>query len=140
MENPNAFVDHAEEPTSAELSAALGSTNEIWNRLVESMAEEYGVNVQEWNSYSLKSGWSLRLKLKKRNILHMAPCKGCFRVAFILGDKAVSAAKQIKLPKSLTAAIENAPRYPEGTGVRLLVKRMSDLPAIHKLAAIKLAN
>lgn len=140
METPNAFVNHAEKPTPAELSAVLGSTNGIWNRLVESMAEEYGVNVQEWNSFSPKYGWSLRLRLKKRNILHMAPCKNCFRVALILGDKAVKAAKQIKLPKSVIAAIESAPHYPEGTGVRLVVKRMSDLPAICKLAEIKLAN
>jgi hypothetical protein len=79
MDIPNAFVDHAEKPTSEELSAALGSTNGIWNRLVKSLADEYGVDVQEWTSYSLKTGWSLRLKLKKRNILYMAPCKGCFR-------------------------------------------------------------
>jgi len=140
MEIPNAFVGHAEKPTSEELSAALGPTSGIWNRLVEAMAEKYGVNIQEWTSYSPKYGWSLRLKLKKRNILYMVPCKGCFRVAFILGDKALKAVKQIKLPQPVIAAIENATRYPEGTGVRLLVKRTSDLSAIQKLAAIKLAN
>ena len=82
----------------------------------------------------------MRLKLKKRNILYMAPCKNCFRVAFILGDKAVKAARQIKLPQPILKAIDDAPRYPEGTGVRLIVKRMSDLPAIRKLAEVKLAN
>jgi hypothetical protein len=82
----------------------------------------------------------MRLKLKKRNILYMAPCRGCFRVAFILGDKAVKAARQIKLPQRILKAIDDAPRYPEGTGVRLIVKRMSDLPAILKLAEVKLAN
>jgi len=140
METPNAFVGHAEKPTSKELSAALGSTSGIWNRLVEAMADKYGVNVQEWTSYSPKYGWSLRLKLKKRNILYMSPRNGCFQVAFILGDKALKAVKQIKLPKPVTSAIESATRYPEGTGVRLLVKRTSDLSAIQKLAAIKLAN
>ena len=140
MEIANAFVNHADKPTSEELSAALGLTNGIWNRLVEAMSEEYGVNVQEWTSYSPKYGWSLRLKLKKRNILYMAPYKGCFQVAFILGDKAMKAVKQIKLPQHVTTAIENATRYPEGTGIRLLVKRMSDLASIEKLAAIKLAN
>jgi hypothetical protein len=140
MEIANAFIGHAEKPTSEELSAALGLTNGIWNRLVEVMAEEYGVNVQEWTSYSLKAGWSLLLKLKKRNILYMAPYKECFQVAFILGDKAMKAVRQIKLPQRVTAAIENATRYPEGTGVRLLVKHMADLGAIQKIAAIKLAS
>ena len=140
MENFNAFINHAARPTPEELATALGPTATIWNKLVGCLADEYGLNVQEWNSYSLKAGWSMRLKLKKRNILYMSPCKDYFRVAFILGDKAVKAARQIKLPKSVAEAIEDAPRYPEGTGVRLIVKRMSDLPAIQKLAAIKLAN
>jgi hypothetical protein len=140
MENFNAFINHAAQPTPEELATALGPTATIWNKLVGCLADEFGLNVQEWNSYSLKAGWSMRLKLKKRNILYMSPCKDYFRVAFILGDKAVKATRQIKLPQRIAKAIEDAPRYPEGTGVRLIVKRMSDLPAIQKLAAIKLAN
>jgi hypothetical protein len=140
METANAFIDHAAQPTPEELAAALGPTATIWNKLVGRLADEYGLSVQEWNSYSLKAGWSMRLKLKKRNILYMAPCRGCFRVAFVLGDKAVQAARQIKLPQSILKVIDEAPRYPEGTGVRLVVKRMSDLATIQKLAAIKLAN
>ena len=140
MDVANAFIDHAAKPTPEELTAALGPSATIWNKLVGRLAEEYGLTIQEWNSYSLKAGWSMRLKLKKRNILYMAPCRGCFRVAFVLGDKAVQAARQIKLPQSILKGIDEAPRYPEGTGVRLLVKRMSDLAAIQKLAAIKLAN
>ena len=140
METANAFIDHAAQPTPEELAAALGPTATIWNKLVGRLAVEYGLNVQEWNSYSLKAGWSMRLKLKKRNILYMAPCRGCFRVAFVLGDKAVQAARQLKLPQSILKVIDEAPRYPEGTGIRLLVKRRSDLAAIQKLAAIKLAN
>lgn len=139
METPNAFVGHATKPTTEELTAALGPASPIWNQLIANITE-LGVTVQEWNSYSIKAGWALRLKLKKRNILYMAPCKGCFRVAFILGDRAVEAARESKLPKSIVKAIEDAPRYPEGTGLRLLVKRVSDLPPIRKLAAIKLAN
>jgi hypothetical protein len=140
MEAENAFINHAEEPTPEELSAALGTAAIIWNKLVGCLEDEYGLTDQEWNSYSVKAGWSMRLKLKKRNILYMAPCKDCFRVAFILGDKAVKAARQIKLPQRITKAIDEAPRYPEGTGVRLLVKSLSDLPAICKLAGVKLAN
>ena len=140
MENFNAFIDHATQPTSAELATALGPTAAIWNKLLKSFADECGLSVQEWNSYSLKAGWSMRLKLKKRNILYMSPYQDYFRVAFILGDKAVKAAHQIKLPQRIAKVIDGAPRYPEGTGVRLIVKRMSDLPAICKLAAIKLAN
>jgi hypothetical protein len=140
MEIVNAFVGQAEKPTPQEIAAALGSSEKIWNRLVDWLAEEHGVAVQEWKSISLKYGWSLRLKLKKRTIIHMAPCKGCFRVVFIFGDRAVKATQQSNLPKRVAKAIEDAPKYTEGTGVRLLVKSAKDLEAIRKLVAVKLAN
>jgi hypothetical protein len=101
---------------------------------------EQGVAEQEWKSVSAKYGWALRLKLKKRTIVYLGPCDGCFRVAFVLGDKAVAAARTSELSKSTLKLIEEAPRYAEGTGVRLVVKTPRDLAAIRKLALIKLAN
>jgi hypothetical protein len=61
-------------------------------------------------------------------------------VAFILGDKAVLAAQEAKLPKRILKIINEAPKYPEGTGVRLEVKSSKDIATLKKLAAIKLAN
>jgi hypothetical protein len=61
-------------------------------------------------------------------------------VAFVLGDKAVEAARQSKLPKAVMKIIDEAPRYPEGTGVRLEIAARKDLAAVKKLAAVKLAN
>jgi hypothetical protein len=140
VEIPNAFIGKTAQPSSDELDSALGSSAIVWDQLIDWLEKEHGVNIQEWNSYSIKSGWSLRLKLKKRTIVWLAPCQGCFRVAFILGDRAIEATKQIDLPAEVAAAIAQAPKYPEGTGIRLVVKRASDLIAIRKLAAIKLAH
>jgi hypothetical protein len=78
--------------------------------------------------------------VKKRNIVYLGPCAGCFRVAFVLGDKAVAAARKSDLAKSTLKIIDEAPRYAEGTGVRLIVKAEKDLGAIKKLALIKMAN
>jgi hypothetical protein len=61
-------------------------------------------------------------------------------VAFILGDRAVKAARQSDLPKSVRKIIHDPPHYAEGTGERLEVKRSADLGAIRKLALSKLAN
>jgi len=36
--------------------------------------------------------------------------------------------------------MKEAPKYPEGTGIRLTVKSPKDIAALLKLAAIKLAN
>jgi hypothetical protein len=77
---------------------------------------------------------------KKRTIVWLSPCRDCFRVAFILGDKAVKAARHSGLPQRIVKLIDKAPRYPEGTGVRLEVRRSEDLASVKKLAKVKLEN
>jgi hypothetical protein len=134
--SPNAFIGRTKPPTDEELSTELGAARALWDELITELA----LPIQEWNSYSPKAGWSLKLKLKKRTILYLAPCHGKFRVAFVLGAKAVEAARQSKLPKAVLKIIDEAPRYPEGTGVRLEIAARKDLAAVKKLAEVKLAN
>lgn len=140
MDIPNAFIGETAQPTSEELSASLGATVEVWRQLVDWLAVEQGVGDQEWKSSSPKHGWSLLLKLKKRTIIYLSPCSGCFRVAFALGDRAVAAARQSNLPKSALKLLDEAPRYAEGTGMRIMVKGIKDLAAVRKLVLVKLAN
>jgi hypothetical protein len=140
VEIPNAFIGKAAKPSADELDSALGSSATVWEQFVDWIAKEHAITVQEWKCYSAKFGWSLRLKLKKRTIVYLSPCDGCFRVLFILGDRAIEATNQIDLPPDVVAAISQAPKYPEGTGIRLMVNRASDLIAIRKLVAIKLAH
>lgn len=137
---PNAFIGKSETPTQAELAAALGRSKTLWDQLVDDLAREDGVDVQEWNSYSPKAGWALRLKRKQRNIVYLSPLQGGFQIAFILGDKAVKAARQSKLPARVLKIIAESPRYPEGTGVRMLVNGPEDVAVIKQLALIKLEN
>jgi hypothetical protein len=134
--SPNAFIGRTKPPTDDELSIELGAARALWDELLTELA----LPIQEWNSYSPKAGWSLKVKLKKRTIVYLAPCHGKFRVAFVLGDKAVAAARQLKLPKAVLKIIDEAPRYPEGTGVRLEIAARKDLAAVKKLAEVKLAN
>ena len=136
----NAFIGKTTKPTEEELAAALGPAKRVWDLFIAELAEENGVDLQEWSSYSPKAGWSLRLKRKKRTIVWLAPCHGCFRVAFILGDKAMKAARECGFPQRIVKILEEAPKYPEGTGVRLAIKAARDIAVLKKLAAIKLRN
>jgi hypothetical protein len=137
---PNAFIGKTGRPTDADVAKVLGPVKLVWDGLLADLAAKHGVTVQEWSSYSSKAGWSLRLKRGKRTIVWMAPCEGCFRVAFILGDKALLAARQSGLSARALRALDDAERYPEGTGLRLLIKRPADIPTVKKLAAVKLEN
>jgi hypothetical protein len=137
---PNAFIGRTRIPTDADVAAVLGPAKSLWDSIVVEMAQELGLADREWKSYGAKYGWALRLKRGKRNIVHLAPCHGCFDVLFILGDRAVSAARASRLGRAATKLIDEAPHYPEGTGVRLEVSRAKDVPLIKKLARIKLQN
>lgn len=139
MENPNAFIGQLIAPTPTEVTAALGPASVVWQELVEWFAEQNVVD-QEWKSSGKKYGWSLRLKVQKRNIIYLSPCTSSFRVALIFGDKSMIAARQSNLAKKTLKMLDEAPRYPEGTGLRFTVKASKDLVEIRKLALIKLAN
>lgn len=137
---PNAFINKPKPPTDAELNAALGPAKAVWDQLLDDLARECEANIHEWKCYSPKWGWSLRAMRKKRTIVWLAPCLGYFQVAFIFGDKAMQAARQTKWPKRIVKVMDEAPKYMEGTGIRLEVKSSRDIGTLKKLAAIKLAN
>lgn len=140
MNDTNAFLGKTDEPSAKELASALGPAAPVWDELLDWLAKVEHLSEREWTSYSPKYGWALRVKRKKRNIVYMAPGQDCFRVSFILGDKAVAAAHSTRLPKAVTKALDEAPRYPEGTGLKLVVSRSRDLAAVRALTVVKLAN
>ncbi|MGC2638179.1 MAG: DUF3788 domain-containing protein [Acidobacteriaceae bacterium] len=140
MENANAFIGKLNQPSPEEISTALGKSEAAWSQFLAWMVDEHGITAQEWKSVSAKYGWSLRLKIKERTIVYLAPCDGCFTVSFVLGPKAVEAAHQSGLPNAVVEAIDNAPRYAEGTGVRFTMKQIADLAPARKLATIKLEH
>jgi hypothetical protein len=125
----NAFVGKAAAPSAAELAAELGSAETLWTKL----RDEVGLT-GEWHSYSRKAGWSMRLRRGERNIVYLVPGHGEYEVAFILGDRAVAAAKE----RGLAKMFDGARRYAEGTAVRFGVKGPKDVATARKLVAIKL--
>jgi len=132
---PNAFVGKKTKPTSRELAEELGPALPLWQKLITDLKL-----TPEWNSYSPRAGWSLKLKQKSRTILYLGPCHGCFRAAFVLGDKAIAAAKVSALPESALKLVCGGTKYAEGTAVRLEHVRAEDIEVIQKLAAIKMSN
>jgi len=136
----NAFAGKPKKPTERELAEALGAAKALWDALLADLAADHGVDVREWKSYSPKYGWSLRVLRKKRTIVWLSPYPGWFQVLFILGDKALKAARAAKLSSRTLKVLDDAPRYPEGTGVRLPVKGPRALSDIKKLAGVKIEN
>jgi hypothetical protein len=136
----NAFIGRTETPAEADLIAVLGAAHPVWVRLLSDLERAHGPLTLEWKSYSAKHGWALRVLRKKRTVVWLSPAQGAFIAGFILGEKAMQAARATKLPARLVRVLETAPKYPEGTGVRLEVKSPREVPALLTLAAIKLAH
>lgn len=136
--HPNAFIGKTAEPADAELTAALGPARAVWDQLISRLAADCNIVAAEWNSYSPKYGWALRLKIKKRNILYLGPHLGGFSVAFIFGERAMEAVRQSRLPRKLAESVAGGKRYPEGTSVRIDSAGARDIAGIVQLASIKL--
>ena len=134
----NAFIGHEKQPTPREL-AALGIAQPLWDQLVAELTANLKLTCES-NSYSIKAGWSLRLKRDTRNIVYLSPSRGGFMASFALGDKAIAAARASELPKRVLKLIAGAKKYAEGTAVRIEVRGTEDLAVVKKLAEIKLKS
>jgi hypothetical protein len=133
----SAFVDKAHQPTDRDLRSILGKAYTAWVRLIELVSDRIDPISQVWGFTSASTGWGLRLKRHDRVILYMTPREDHFLVSFALGEKAVAAARSQKLATAVLKAIESAPKYAEGRGVRLEVRQTREVPALATLAEIK---
>ena len=136
----SAFDDKARKPGPTALATALGRTSSAWNKLKAYLAAEYAPLSEEWKYYGQKYGWTLQLKQKKRTVLYMTPCLRHFIVGVVLGERAVRTARKSDLPEWVVDMINRATKYVEGRGIRLEIKRQSDLAVVEKLAAIKMTH
>ena len=137
---PNAFVGQKLQPSEAALASALGESLALWNKLVSELKQELKIDTVEWHTASPKLGWSLRLQLKRRNIVYLGPRQKSFLASFALGDKAIAATRKSNLPADVLKNIANSKRYAEGTAVRIQVRTEKDVEVVKKLVKIKIEN
>ena len=139
QESLSVFGDETTAPTDSELHRALGSAASAWSELVTHISVTYGPTVEQWHFAGARFGWSFRVGKPGRVILYLIPQAGRFLVGIVLGARAIAAARSARLPARVLDLLASAPRYAEGTGVRLPVSKVGDLASIRKLAALKMA-
>ncbi len=135
----NAFVGREKAPSHHDLDITLGASQGMWRELIVELRGAGIIDGKDWNSYSKKAGWALRLKRKDRNIVYLSPAIGCFAASLVLGDKALASLKT-ELSPAVQKAISEGKRYPEGTAIRIEVRSEADVELIKKLAAAKAAH
>ncbi|MEO8102501.1 MAG: DUF3788 family protein [Betaproteobacteria bacterium] len=135
----SAFADRSARPSEADLLRVLDSAAPLWTDLVAHISSRYEPVSEQWHFAGARFGWSMRLRRTDRIVLYLIPQAGTFLAGIVLGAKAVAAAQDEKLPVAVLKLIAEAPRYAEGTGVRLPIASQGDLSAIKKLVALKMA-
>jgi hypothetical protein len=134
------FIEKSKKPSRSKLTEALGGSSSFWEDIKSFIEENIGEFIEEWKFYSKKSGWTLKLLRKKRNLFFFIPQKGQFKITFVFGDKAVSAIKKSDLPKGIINDLLNARKYMEGRGLQINVTSPADVENIKKLLRIKTDN
>ncbi len=134
------FDDKAVKPDEKTLLKAIGNTAGHWQKIKSNLKNEYGELVEDWKYYGQKTGWLLKVLRKKRNLFFCIPLKGSFRIAFVFGEKAVSAVQSSDLPEAINLELRNARKYAEGRGLRIDVESAKDVENIRKLVEIKVKN
>jgi hypothetical protein len=127
-------------PNEKMLTEALADSKTLWDSIKNAVASACGEMSEEWKYYSKKAGWSFIVKSGKRTILYMIPQDSFFKVNFVLGEKAVAAARTANLPDSIIALIDEATSYAEGRSIMFDVKSDVDVSVVYKLIEVKHSN
>jgi hypothetical protein len=134
------FLNKEEMPEEVMLSAGLGESYDLWCMLRDALKKEYPEIKEEWKYYGKKSGWSLKILLKKRNLFFFLPYKKGFKLGFVFGDKAAGEIGKSNLPKQIVDELNSAKKYVEGRSLIVDIKSRTDIPVILTLVMIKIRN
>lgn len=134
------LLDKSKQPDDEVLKAALGKTYKLWQEIKTSITNEIGAVTEEWKFYGAKSGWTMKLLLKKRNLFFLIPNEEFFITGFVFGDKAVAIVEKSNLPVHLITELVEAKKYAEGRGLRIEIRKKSDINNVINLVKIKINN
>lgn len=134
------FIDKTIMPDNQMLASKLGASYKLWEKIKSPLTSNYGELNEDWKFYGQKIGWTLKLLYKKRNLFFLTPYENYFQIAFVFGDKAVAIIEKSDLPENIIDEIKNARKYAEGRGLRIAVKKQSDVKIVLKLTEIKINN
>jgi len=67
--NERMFIEKANKPDDRSLQEALGKSAVLWKKIKLHIKDQCGRTDEEWKHYGPSSGWTLKVLLKKRNLM-----------------------------------------------------------------------
>lgn len=138
MDQLSCFSDKAAIPTGKDLPDKLGDTYALWQQIHAIVLSKYPEGIADWNFPGKKYGWSYRIKDKKRALIYFLPREGYFKVAFVFGDRALNDIMNSDISETIKTNLKQAPKYVEGTGIRINISDSTCIRDIEQLLDFKL--
>jgi hypothetical protein len=130
------FTDRGHQPTPAEVLAAIGSKQPLWESLNSFIANSYKLK-SDFAFYGKNYGWALRFRKSGKALLSLYPGQESFTVQIILGQEQTEKALSLGLSKKAIKIIKDAHPYPEGRWLFIKVESEPDLNDVEKLLTTK---
>lgn len=138
MDPHAAFPDPKRPAAEADLPGALGRAYAPLNELLARLRAAHADVVPAW-TFSPRSGWHQIYSRKARRIFYLVPTRGDFRLALILGGKALAALQAGPYARQMPPLLAAAKRYPEGTAFSFNRKTL-DVAVAAALIEVKTAG
>ncbi len=132
------FMDELVMPNEDSIKDALGNNYKYWKEIKTTLNAKYEGLKEEWKYYGKKTGWTLKLFYKKRNLFFFSVYEDYFILAFVFSDKAVDAITKSNLPSKYINEILATKKYAGGRGLRIEVRYKVEVKIIIKLTEIKI--
>jgi hypothetical protein len=131
-----AFLDKQHTPTQDEIRAVLASAFSLWERLVQFIAESYGLR-GELTYGGKKYGWNLWYRKSGKALASLYPQQGYFVAQVVLGRQQVEQAYQMPLAANVRSVLENTPQFHDGRWLFIKVISEEDVTDIQQLLMVK---
>ena len=124
-------------PNDEDLQDVLKNSLDAYNKLISYLENEYTPLTNEWKFYSKKSGWTLRISSKKRNLVFLSPNEDYFLVTINMGVKVSKIVLDSDISDNTKDLIKQAKVYAEGIGILIEVRNEEDLEDIRTILNVR---
>jgi hypothetical protein len=131
------FTDKSNQPTDAQVRAAVGAKLPLWQELIRAIRERYSVQEDFKFLYGKKYGWALRFRVKSQLLVSLFPTQGGFITQVNLNPDAIEKALALGMSKNVQQAIARAHPYPEGRWLFIPIDTEEDLSDVQQLVEMR---
>ena len=132
----SAFTDKDRQPTSRQISLALGPRRPLWQELDRFINDTYGIP-GELSYGGKKYGWNVWYRRGGKSLVSLYPQRGYFIAEIVLGKDQAEKTQSLRLGKNVRQVVENAPQLHDGRWLYIRVRSRRDAKDIEEMLRIK---